>query len=76
MRVRSGIVEFDSKEAAHVLGIPEENLIEAVGRGDFLCWYRLNNRLYFNEASIDTNREILQNIPQDAKQLMLPGIEG
>ena len=39
VRVRTGIVEFDSKETAEILGISEEQLIDAIEYGDSDFYY-------------------------------------
>lgn len=60
MRVRTGIVEFDSKEASEILGISEAELVDAIEHGDFDFYYRTNRGYQFHEASIAENRERLK----------------
>ena len=75
MRVRTGIVEFDSKEAAEILGISEEELIDAISRGDFGFYYRTKRGYQFHEASIAENRERLKENGKESDQLAWPGME-
>ena len=60
MRVRAGIVEFDGKEAAEILGISEEELIDAIEHRDFDFYYLSKHGYQFHEASIEENRERLR----------------
>ena len=59
VRVCAGIVEFDSKEAAEMLRISEEELIDAIEHGGFDFYYLRKHGYPFHAPSIEEHRERL-----------------